>query len=817
MQIPPESQQTPMIKQYLEIKKEYTDSVLFFRLGDFYEMFFSDAIKVSKELNLTLTGRGKDEFRIPMCGIPYHASETYISKLIAKGYKVAMCEQVEDATQGKSITKREVVKVITPATHLSDDILIEQDNHYLAAVYKVSDSAFALSFVDSSTGEFKCCMLDTYEQLKDTLARLNPKECLVDESQQDDFDISCLLTTYISLPSGRAIQNLCDFFAIKTLASFGLDSISEVAISCWAILDYLNHTQKSACEHLKPVKLYQVSEGLILDPQSIRNLELFHCVYNNEKKGSLFWVVNKTKTAMGARLLKQWLLHPLTSIDALNQRYDALDSLKADILSREEIREVLNQVYDLERLLTRILAKTNNPRDIIALKESLKSCLDLGAILTHFDDPLLAKAADFFKQSDSNPHPFCKLISLIDSALVDPAPVTISQGNVIKDNYNEELDSLKQSFKDIKDWIGSLEAKEQVRTGIKTLRVGFNKVFGYYFQVSKGQTDAVPTDYIRKQTLTNAERYITPELKEKETILLNGEEKQVQLETDIYNELISLISNYISPIQECAQFIAQLDCLQSFSTVAQQNNYCRPSLVESYSDLALINSRHPVLEHQSKDPVISNSVSFSDTEKILLITGPNMAGKSTVMKQVALAIIMAQAGCFVAADSATIGIVDRCFTRIGAADNLATGQSTFMVEMVETATILHNASKRSLILLDEIGRGTSTYDGMSIAGAVIQYIHDSIGARTLFATHYHELTSINKTCACLKNVSMEIQEDNGSLAFTYKLIEGPADKSYGIHVAQMAGLPNEVVKHANILLKGYESTNHHPEQMTLFS
>ena len=816
MKIPPESQQTPMIKQYLEIKKEYTDCILFFRLGDFYEMFFTDAIEVSKELNLTLTGRGKDENRIPMCGVPYHASETYIGKLITKGYKVAVCEQVEEAAQGKSITKREVVKVLTPATHLSDDILIEQDNHYLAALYQVSENQFALSFVDSSTGEFKCCMLKSKNELTDTLARINPKECLVALDQQDDFDLSCLVTAYSPLPSQRAEEKFCNFYSIKTLASFGLDSIRDISICCWAIIEYLSQTQKSACEHLKPCKLYQMAEGLIIDPQSIRNLELFQCVYNNEKKGSLFWVVNKTKTAMGSRLLKQWLMHPLTCKDALNQRYDGVDSLKADILSREEIREVLQQVYDLERLLTRIIAKTNNPRDILALKDSLKSCLDLGPILAHFDDPILKNAAKFFFHDTATPHEFTQLITLIDSALIDPAPAVINQGNIIKDGYNQELDSLKKSFQDIKDWIGSLEAKEQARTGIKTLRVGFNKVFGYYFQVSKGQTDSVPDDYIRKQTLTNAERYITPELKEKETILLNGEEKQVQLEIEIYNELTSMISNYIKPIQKCASYIATLDSLQSFATVAQQNNYCRPKLVKSDTELSLVESRHPVLEHQSKEPVISNTISFSNSEKILLITGPNMAGKSTVMKQVALAVIMAQAGCFVAAESATIGIVDRCFTRIGAADNLATGQSTFMVEMVETATILHNASNRSLILLDEIGRGTSTYDGMAIAGAVIQHIHDCIGARTLFATHYHELTTITKTCRLLKNVSMEIQEDNDTLAFTYKLINGPADKSYGIHVAQMAGLPQDVLNHAHTLLQSYESTNHHPEQMSLF-
>ena len=809
--------QTPMIRQYLTIKENHQDAILFFRLGDFYEMFFDDAKQASQELDLTLTGRGKDERRIPMCGVPYHAADGYISKLIAKGYKVAICEQIEDANDSKEITKRDVVKIITPATHLADTQLDSDDNMYLAAIYTTKDqSKYGFSFVDCSTGEFKCCLFNTKEDLCDTLLRLNPKECLIPRNLDFNFDAPFLLTHYDPLSIEHAISKFNTFFNIHQLASFDLTTY-ELAIPCaWSIIDYLSHTQKHALAQLTSCGVYRWDTAMVLDVQSIRNLELLKPLFNDQKQGSLFWVINKTKTSLGARELKHWLLHPLTSIKAIEDRYDALDYLKKDLLTREEIREQLQLVYDCERLLSRIVSHNNNPRDIIALIESLTACIELGAILEDTTAPLLQTPCKFFKQLTQHDHPIRVMIETIKAALFIPAPNTISAGNIINPGYDAELDALMQSFKDIKDWISGLEAKEQERTGIKTLRVGFNKVFGYYFQVSKGQTDHVPADYIRKQTLTNAERYITPELKEKETVLLHGEEKQTQLEQRIYQTLVDCITKQTPLIQECAMHIAQLDCLQSLATVSQQLNYTRPTLSDQNTDLQLTQSRHPVLEKQHPHDIIANDIYLDEKKNFMLLTGPNMAGKSTLMKQVALTVILAQIGSFVPAESAHIGLVDRCFTRIGASDNLSHGQSTFMVEMTETSTILHNATAKSLIILDEIGRGTSTYDGMSIAAAVIHYLHNHIKARTLFATHYHELTTITKECHHVKNASMAINEENGSLIFTYQLVTGPADKSYGIHVAEMAGLPKQLIDHAQLLLNRYENSPDTTNQLALF-
>ncbi len=804
-----------MMRQFLDIKAEYKDAILFFRLGDFYEMFFEDAKIASAELELTLTGRGKDEARVPMCGVPYHAAENYINKLIDKGYKVAICEQVEDPPEGKGITKREVVRVLTPATHVSDANSDTQSNLYLAAICSTDSEAYGLSIADCTTGEFKCCVVPNKERLDQILARLSPKEILVPSlDTASDYDALC--TPYIVQGKTLSLETFKHFFNITSLDSFGLSGHEDAVPAATAILDYLAATQKHALTQLSACTLYRLDNSMGLDTQTIRNLELFQTLHKQDKTETLFWVLNRSKTSMGARMLKQWLLHPLTCIDAIEERHHSVAALKQDLLSREEIREQLQQIYDIERLLTRIVSQTHNPRDLIGLKQSLEACYALAGILEHVDSPLLNKSCSFFNDLQRDSHPFRICINLIESAINDPAPANLRSGSVIKPGYSDELDTLLQSFKDIKDWIGSLEAKEQERTGIKTLRVGFNKVFGYYFQVSKGQTDHVPTDYIRKQTLTNAERYITPELKEKETILLHGEEKQMHLEQKLYEALVQDIAKHTLLIQEAARHIALLDCLQSYATVAQQNNYSQPRLTTHAHTLSLTRSRHPVLEKKQPHNTIENDLTLSNADYMLLITGPNMAGKSTLMKQVALTVIMAQAGSFVPADEAIIGLVDRCFTRIGASDNLADGQSTFMVEMTETATIVHNATEKSLILLDEIGRGTSTYDGMSIAGAVMQHIHEHIRARTLFATHYHELTSMDSQFMHLKNVSMAIEEDNGKLAFTYKLKHGPADKSYGIHVAQMAGLPEGVIQRAQQLLDDYEKMPVSSGQLALF-
>ena len=810
-------QHTPMIRQYLTIKQEHQDAILFFRLGDFYEMFFEDAKQASKELDLTLTGRGKDDRRIPMCGVPYHSAEGYIAKLIDKGYKVAICEQVEDANDGKDITKREVVKIVTPSTHLSATHLESHDNMYLASIY-ANDTLdhYGFSFVDCSTGEFKCCFFNTKQEVFDALLRISPKECLIPRGFNCDFDLPFLLTHYDPLSQDHAVKKFLTFFNIQELSSFDLANQILAIPAAWSLIEYLSHTQKNTLDQLTTCSVYRWESAMVIDSQTIRNLELLTPLFHDKTMGSLFWVINKTKTSLGARQLKQWLLHPLTSITDITNRYDAIAYLKEDLLTREEIREQLHLVYDCERLLARIVSHIHNPRDIVALIQSIKACIEISNIIHDSSSKLLQDSYHFFKQLTEPSHPLRVMIQTLEQALIDPAPNSISNGNIIKPGYNDELDALIQSFKDIKTWIGGLEAKEQERTGIKTLRVGFNKVFGYYFQVSKGQTDHVPTDYIRKQTLANAERYITPELKEKETILLHGEEKQIQMEQIIYHDLVTCIKNQTELIQACAKHIATLDCLQSLATIAQQQNYSRPTLCDDSMSLSLKKSRHPVLEKQNPHDVIANTITFDKQTNFLLITGPNMAGKSTLMKQVALTTILAQMGSFIPAEAAFIGIVDRCFTRIGASDNLAHGQSTFMVEMVETATILHNATHKSLIILDEIGRGTSTYDGMSIAAAVIHYLHDHIKARTLFATHYHELTTITKECPYVSNASMAINEENGSLIFTYELVTGPADKSYGIHVAEMAGLPKPLIDHAQTLLNRYENIIPATNQLSLF-
>ena len=812
---------TPMIRQYLGIKEQHQDAILFFRLGDFYEMFMEDAKVASKALDLTLTGRGKDEARIPMCGVPYHAADAYIQRLVQLGFKVAICEQTSEATEGKGITERAVTKIITPGTNISSDSLDPSENNYIVAINQEKESAFGLAFLDASTGDFHVATCDTKHDLDNLVRRLNPKELLLqdDLSTELTFPESLLINKTPMLTHARAEEELSAFFNVNQLSSFGIDQFELAYPSAWAVVDYLKYTQKHSLSQLTTCLGYHSDQFCIVDAVSIRNLELLTPLFSSQKSGSLYWVLNHSKTAMGARQLKQWITQPLCDIEQINHRLDAVESLKNDLLSREEIREQLKQVYDIERLMTRIASHSNNPRDLIALKESLIAFKDLAAILSHQSGKHCKQMADFFTNSSADGQPIQDIITTIEAAIKDDAPISSSSGNVIKAGFSNELDELLLSFKSIKDWIAGLEQKEKEATGIKSLKVGFNKVFGYYFQVSQGQIDAVPEHYIRKQTLTNAERYITPELKEKETILLHGEEKQIALEQSLYRDITQSILAHISLIQKAARYIAELDCYQSLATAAQKNNYTRPRINTHTYELKLKESRHPVLEKQHPEKVISNDISCDNESHIFLITGPNMAGKSTLMKQVAITVLMAQMGSFVPADEATISICDRIFTRIGASDNLSEGQSTFMVEMTETATILHNASANSLILLDEIGRGTSTYDGMSIAGAVLRYIHDDIKARTFFATHYHELSSISDHCSACKNMSMAIQEYKGSLSFTYKYTEGPADKSYGVHVAEMAGLPKKVLNEAATLLNLYESQSKNEQnhnQLTLF-
>ncbi|RAP33868.1 DNA mismatch repair protein MutS [Candidatus Marinamargulisbacteria bacterium SCGC AG-410-N11] len=816
---------TPMLRQYKAIKAEYEDCILFFRLGDFYEMFLKDAEIAAKELGITLTGRGKDEKRIPMCGIPHHSSENYLTKLIQKGFKVAICEQVEDPSEASGITKREVVKIVTPGTAISDKLLSEEHNNYLSAIMKIpKSSSYGFSFVDISTGEFKILSLANKDDVISLLLKLGSKEILLDTDLDLALPDSIMINPTTFLSEDHSHKLLSDHFKVNSLDSFGLSHLKMVLPAAWAIIDYLKLTQFNTLLQIQSCTELVISDTLRLDNGTIQHLELFKSLHTNQKEGSLFWVLDQTKTALGSRQLQHYLKHPSTNVTTINSRLDAVEELMNDLLSREEIRELLHQVYDLERLISRIVSDHHNPRDCLALKQSFIAIQDLSPILSHFEkSKYLTEFKHFFDSFTIKDSPFSFIIELLETGITDTPPTTIREGGIIKPGFSQELDDLNNSFKSIKSWIQSLESVERNKTGISTLKVGFNKVFGYYFQIPNGQKHNVPSHYIRKQTLTNGERYITPELKEKETILLNGEEEQFALEAKLYKEIVTSIKQHISHIQKCASIIADLDVFQSFATISLKQNYCRPKFVPSESlTLNFVDNRHPVLERIQSTAVIPNTISMNaEDHTFSLITGPNMAGKSTLMKQVGLTVIMAQIGCFTPAKDASLSIIDRLFTRIGAVDYLFSGQSTFMVEMLESSTILHNATSQSLILLDEIGRGTATFDGMSIAGSIVDYIHNTIGARTFFATHYHELTALSHRLQFLKNFNMEIKEISGQLSFTHKYIEGAADKSYGVHVAKMAGLPEPVIEKANELLRGFENQGahyleHHPKQLILF-
>jgi DNA mismatch repair protein MutS len=815
---------TPMLRQYMAIKKDYPDSILFFRLGDFYEMFLDDAITASNELGLTLTGRGKEENRIPMCGIPYHAVDNYLPKLVDKGYKVAICEQVEDPATAEGITKREVVKVVTPGTVLTPQTLEATDNNYLAAICDIKQSdQVGVSFADISTGEFKLCQIES-TQLPNILSILDIKELLIDDQlnipELNTMPISKSLQEMVS--TNRANTELCAHFKVSNLSGFGIQSVDSAYPAAWAILDYVLKTQKNSAPQLTKCVLLKLADTMKIDTVSAQNLELIRHAHTRQKKGSLFWVLNHTKTAMGGRKLQSLIKYPSLNLTEINHRLDAVSVLKDDLLSREEIRDCLKQVYDIERLIARIVTGLNNPKDIIAIKNSLYHSQQLAQILPHLDASEKLKSINkFITQMSQDSHPFHQIITTINQAIVDTPPNTTREGNLIKHGYHTELDALTHSFSDIKQWINQLEGVERSRTGIKSLKVGFNKVFGYYFQISNTVKDKIPDNYIRKQTLSNAERYITPELKEKETILLNGEEKQITLEQSIYQDIVQIVAQHIPHLQELAALLAELDCIQSLATHAQKYQYCRPIFCpKEEKKIMITHNRHPVLEKTEGATLVSNDITLTKDTPFTLITGPNMAGKSTIMRQVALTVIMAQIGSFVPAKSAQLSPVDQLFTRIGALDNLYSGQSTFMVEMLETAAILHNATSESLILLDEVGRGTSTYDGLSIASAVSEFIYTTIEARTFFATHYHELTQLNHQYKGIVNFSMKIQETEGKLLFTYQFQSGPADKSYGIHVASMAGIPQQVIQRAEYFLSHFETQQQNPDmasgQLSLF-
>ena len=787
---------TPMMIQYENIKKKYRDSILFFRLGDFYEMFYDDAKIASKELSLTLTGRGKDEKRVPMCGIPFHASENYVSKLVLKGYKVAICEQIGDPNESKGPTERDVVRIVTPGTAQLSPVLNETETNYLVAIYKHKEQ-YGLAYLDITTGEFKCDVLDSFNDLKAELYRLQPKEILVDDSIKDPIPLQNLMP-YFPYQINQAEQYVKDYFKCKDLSVFNIKELKVSFPAIVGVLNYIDYTQKGQVAQISRCQPAKIQETCRYDQGVIDHLDLF------SKSNSLFSFLNKTKTAMGARKLRQWVRHPLIELDAIKARQSLVLELINNEPALNAIHDLLSGINDIERLLSRICSRFNNPKDIVALRDALYNVTKLqhllhqmGDVFSHDSHALTAITSD--EQSLEN------LTSILDKALFDEVPGHIREGGMFKSSYSSELDQLCQSFKDVREWIKDLEPSCRESLGIKSLKVGFNKVFGYYIEVPNAQKDKVPEHFIRKQTLVNAERYITPKLKEKEAILLNAKDQQADIEKQLYEELVKIIHEYVPQIQTFADIIARLDCVQSLATVAIKHQCSLPKIQPVNSNqLVMKGLWHPMVATHQTTPFIRNDIMLGDDTSFLLITGPNMAGKSTVMRSVAICIILGQIGAMVPAEYCEFSIVDQLFTRIGANDKLADGQSTFMVEMIETATICQNATRSSLILLDEIGRGTSTFDGVSIAAAVSEYILTDIGARTLFATHYHELTALSEKYSKLLNASMQISEVNNELVFSYKLKPGSAEKSYGVTVAKMAGLPKVITDKAEEWLHQFE-------------
>lgn len=779
---------SPMMLQYIDIKEKNMDVILFFRLGDFYEMFFEDAYIASKELELTLTGKnaGLDE-RIPMCGIPYHAASIYLEKLVEKGYKVAICEQVEDPKTAKGVVKREVMQIVSSGTVMNSDALDEKSNNYIGNVLDFN-SSYVICYTDLSTGEVNAKMInhDT-DTLINTILSLGLNE-IVFKSDFNKYVVDtlrnkCRLNVSIS-------DYVCDTDEYKYIYDFVLDERYIICIN--HLLSYLIDTQKRSLTHLQRVNIIE-NIYLNIDVNSIRNLELVESLRLKSRNYSLLWLLDKTKTAMGSRMLKNWILNPLTNIEEINKRYDIISTLETEFILKEELKNYLNEVYDLERLCGRISYGNTNARDLIQLKNSLKVLPDINKILTDLK---------FYKNIET----LEDLYSLLDKSIDDDAPITIKEGGIIKRGYNLELDSLKDNSKSGKDFVVNMESEERERTGIKNLKVGYNKIFGYYIEVSKGNIPLIKDEYNyeRKQTLANCERYVTPLLKEKEAMILGAEEKIINLEYNLFIEIRDIVKNYISRIQVIAKTIAEIDVLQSLACVAEENNYVRPVI----SDKRIIDikgSRHPVVEKVLNTEYVDNDIYMDEKTNILMITGPNMAGKSTYERELVITSIMAQMGSFVPAKSCIIPIFDKVFTRIGASDDLVSGDSTFMVEMKEANIALLNATKNSLIIFDELGRGTATYDGLSIAQSIIEYIHDNIGCKTLFSTHYHELTKLDKHFSGIKNVHVAIKEENGNITFMHKVKDGPVDKSYGIHVAKLANLPSKVINRANEILNTYEN------------
>ncbi len=793
---------TPMMQQYMETKKEYKDCILFYRLGDFYEMFFDDAITASRELEITLTGKncGLEE-RAPMCGVPYHAVDSYLSRLVEKGYKVAICEQVEDPKQAKGIVKREVIRIVTPGTNIDSLTMDETKNNYIMSI--VYDAGrYGVSIADVSTGDYFVTEMDSENKLFDEIYKFSPSEIVCNEAlyvsgiRLEDLK-NRMHVAVSSLDAWYFDEELCkkaltEHFQVASLESLGVADYDCGVIAAGALLQYLIETQKTSLAHLTHLTRYSTGKYMVLDSSTRRNLELCETLREKQKRGSLLWVLDKTKTAMGARLLRKYVEQPLIDKEEITRRLDAVEELQKEAISREEIREYLSSVYDLERLVGKISYQSANPRDLTAFKASLSMLPHIRTILGDMKSPFLQK---LYEDID----PLEDLCDLVERAIIEDPPLAMKEGGIIRDGYHEDVDRLRKAKTDGKTWLAELEEKEREKTGIKNLRIKYNKVFGYYLEVTNSFKNMVPDYYTRKQTLTNAERYIIPELKELEDMILGAEDKLYALEYELYCDVRNRIAGEIVRIQTTAKAVAAVDVFASLALVAERNHYVRPKINEK-GTIDIKDGRHPVVEKMIPNHMFIANDTYLDDKKnrVSIITGPNMAGKSTYMRQTALIVLMAQIGSFVPASQANIGLVDRIFTRVGASDDLASGQSTFMVEMTEVANILRNATSKSLLILDEIGRGTSTFDGLSIAWAVVEHISNArlLGAKTLFATQYHELTELEGKIDSVNNYCIAVKEKGDDIVFLRKIVKGGADRSYGIQVAKLAGVPDTVINRA---------------------
>ena len=804
---------SPMMVEYKKTKEQYPDCILFYRLGDFYEMFFEDAVTVSRELSLTLTGKecGLEE-RAPMCGVPYHAVESYLTKLVQKGYKVAIAEQMEDPKQAKGLVRREVIRVVTPGTLTSSQALDETKNNFLMGIVYMGD-CFGIASCDITTGDFFVTEVQSERELLDELAHFTPSEIVCNQAffmsgiDMDELKNRC--QAYISALDPRFFSDdgcrriLKEHYRVASLDGLGLGDCPTGVIAAGAVMQYMYETQKSDLSHITSITPYSTGQYMVLDVSTRRNLELLETLREKQKRGTLLWVLDKTRTAMGARLLRSFIEQPLIRKEAILERQNGVEELNLNYISREEIREYLNSIYDLERLIGRISYKTANARDLLSFKSSLDMLPYIRDLLREFTSPVLVQICEDLD-------PLEDLRDLIASAIVDEPPLSVREGNMIREGFNGEADRLRNAKTEGKTWLAELEARERDKTGIKNLKIKFNKVFGYYFEVTNSFKDLVPEYFVRKQTLVNAERFTTPELKELEDVILGAEDKLISLEYDLFCQVRDQVASQVVRIQKTAKAIASIDVFTSLSLVATRNNYVKPKINEK-GVIQIKNGRHPVVELMLRDDLFVANDTCLDNGKnrISIITGPNMAGKSTYMRQTALIVLMAQIGSFVPADEANIGICDRIFTRVGASDDLASGQSTFMVEMTEVANILRNATKNSLLILDEIGRGTSTFDGLAIAWAVVEYICNTkvLGAKTLFATHYHELTELEGTLSGVNNYCIAVKEQGDDIVFLRKIVKGGADKSYGIQVAKLAGVPDPVIRRAKELVEELASAD----------